>query len=130
MASCSGLSNVNDFFNDWIFDGGFPDFSIENTKITSNGGGTYSVGIAIRQRSDHTSHYFTNVPLEVAYFDSSGNKTVMTATVSGSCTQYFATLPFYPAYIALDFDEKMSDAVTDYWTKMAGTSRPCCLRCL
>jgi aminopeptidase N len=119
LASCSGLDNINDFFADWIFDGGFPDFSIEDKKITGTGG-SYNVGVTIRQRSDHTSHLFNKVPLQIAYFDSSGNKTVMTASVSGSCTQYFATLPFSPAYIALDFDEKLSDAVTDQWVKMAG----------
>jgi hypothetical protein len=47
----------------------------------------------------------------------------MTADVSSNCTQYFATLPFNPVYIALDFDEKLSDAVTDQWFKMAGVNR-------
>ncbi|MCW3126283.1 MAG: hypothetical protein JWO03_1941 [Bacteroidetes bacterium] len=122
LRTCSGLNNIDDFFADWIFDGGFPDFSIEDKKITNNGG-TYSVGISIRQRSDHTSHLFNNVPLQIAYFDSAGNKTVMTTSVSGSCTQYFASLPFYPAYVALDFDEKLSDAVTDQWMKIAGVNR-------
>ena len=122
LASCSGLANINDFFSDWIFDGGFPDFSIEQTRII-NSGGNYDVGISIRQRSDHTSHLFNNVPLEVAYFDSLGNKTVMKVNVSGSCTQYFANLPFEPVYIALDFDEKLSDAVTDQWFKMSGINR-------
>lgn len=121
LRTCSGLSNIDDFFADWIFDGGFPDFSIEEQRITPNGIG-YDVGITVRQRGDHTSHLFNNVPLEVAYFDSAGHKVVHTATVSGACTQYFATLPFAPAYIALDFDEKLSDAVTDQWVKMAGLS--------
>jgi Peptidase family M1 domain/Peptidase M1 N-terminal domain/Secretion system C-terminal sorting domain len=122
LVSCSGISRLNDFFTDWIFDGGFPDFSIEHTRVNSTSSG-YEVGISIRQRSDHTSHYFTNVPLEIAYFDSLGNKTVMTADVSSNCTQYFTTLPFNPIYIALDFDEKLSDAVTDQWFKMAGVNR-------
>jgi aminopeptidase N len=122
LVSCSGLTRINDFFADWIFDGGFPDFSIEQTRVTTSGG-NYDVGISIRQRSDHTSHLFNNVPLEVAYFDSVGNKTVIKVNVSGGCTQYFATLPFNPVYIALDFDEKLSDAVTDQWFKMAGVNR-------
>ena len=121
LVSSSGLTRVNDFFADWVFDGGFPDFAIEDKKIVPIGG-LYSVGLSIRQRSDHTSHLFNNVPLEVAYFDSMGNKTVQVANVSGGCTQFFATLPFAPAYIALDFDEKLSDAVTDQWYKVAGAS--------
>jgi len=119
LVSCSGLKRINDFFADWIFDGGFPDFSIEHTLIM-NTGSKYDVRISIRQRSDHTSHYFNHVPLEVAFFDASGRKTVTVANVSGSCTEYFTTLSFYPVYIALDFDEKLSDAVTDQWFKMAG----------
>lgn len=121
LRTCSGLSNINDFFTDWIFDGGFPDFSIADKRITAAASG-YEVGITIRQRGDHTSHLFNNVPLEVSYFDSTGHRLVRTATVSGACTQYFATLPFAPMYIALDFDEKLSDAVTDQWVRMAGLS--------
>lgn len=121
LRTCSGLSNIDDFFTDWIFDGGFPDFSIEDKRIVANGTG-YEVGVTIRQRGDHTSHLFHNVPLELAYFDSAGHKVVRTAIVSGACTQYFADLSFAPAYIALDFDEKLSDAVTDQWVKMAGLS--------
>jgi aminopeptidase N len=122
LVASSGLKNINDFFNDWIFGCGFPDFSIEHTRVNSTSSG-YEVGISIRQRQDHTSHYFTNVPLEVAYFDSLGNKTVRKSSVSGSCTQFFTILPFDPAYIALDFDEKLSDAVTDQWFMMSGTNQ-------
>ena len=122
LVACSGLTRLNDFFADWIFDGGFPDFSIEHQRITAVGSG-YEVRLSIRQRSDHTSHYFNNVPLEIAFFDSLGNKTVTTVNVSGNCTQNFTTLSFNPAYIALDFDEKISDAVTDQWFKMSGVNR-------
>lgn len=121
LRTCSGLSNINDFFADWVFDGGFPDFSVEGKRVVASGS-SYDIGITIRQRGDHTSHLFNNVPLEVSYFDSTGQRVVRTATVSGACTQYFTTLPFVPAYIALDFDERLSDAVTDQWVKMAGLS--------
>ena len=120
LVSCTGLKRINDFFADWIFDGGFPDFSIEHSLIM-NTGGKYDVRLSIRQQSDHTSHYFNHVPLEIAFFDATGKKTVTVANVSGSFTEYFTTLPFYPVYIALDFDEKISDAVTDQWFKMAGS---------
>jgi aminopeptidase N len=119
LKSSSGLHDIDDFFADWIFSGGFPDFSIEHTQITAIGS-SYQVTIAIRQRSDHAPHLYHHVPLEVAYFDAKGHKTVLVADVSDSSTQFTAMLPFYPAYIALDFDEKISDAVTDYWVKMAG----------
>ena len=121
LVSCSGLNNINDFFTDWIFDGGFPDFSIEHIRVINTATGA-DVNLSIRQRSDHTSHLFHNVPVEIAFFDQTGGKTVQTANVSGECTQFTASLPFYPAYIALDFDEKLSDAVTDQWFKMVGSN--------
>lgn len=121
LRTCSGLANIDDYFADWVFDGGFPDFSIEDKRITAAGAG-YEVGISIRQRGDHTSHLFNNVPLEVSYFDSVGHRVVQAVTVSGACTQHFTALTFAPVYIALDFDEKLSDAVTDQWAKMAGLS--------
>lgn len=122
LVSCSGMKNINDFFTDWIFDGGFPDFSIEHSRITK-AGNNYTVTISIRQRLDHASHYFTNVPLEVAFFDPAGNKTVRIANISGENTEYTASLPFSPTYIALNFDEKLSDAVTSQWYKMVGSDQ-------
>jgi len=122
LVSCSGLKNINDFFTDWIFDGGFPDFSIEHQQIKKTGT-NYTVSFSIRQHLDHASHYFTHVPLEVAFFDSVGHKTIRIANVSADSTQYTASLSLAPAYIALNFDEKLSDAVTSQWYKMIGTDQ-------
>ena len=119
LVSCSGMKNINDFFTDWIFDGGFPDFSIEHKQI-KKAGANYTISISIRQRLDHASHLFTNVPLEVTFFDAVGNKTIRPANVSGERTEYTASLPFDPAYIALNYDEKLSDAVTSQCYKMIG----------
>lgn len=119
LVSSSGMAQIKDFFTDWVFDGGFPDFYIAHKAITRNGD-NYNAALIIRQCRDHTSHYFSNVPLPIAFFDAAGNKTVTTANVSDICTQYSTVLPFYPVYIALDFDEKIGDAVTDQWFKMAG----------
>lgn len=119
LRTYTGRSYMNDFFADWVHDGGYPDFAIEDKRV-SGAGNNYTVQLSIRQRLNHCSHYYTNVPIEVTYFDAQGNSAAQSVSVSGSCTQVSTTLPFTPAYMALDFDEKLSDAVTDEWCKVSG----------
>ena len=38
---------------------------------------------------------------------------VKTVEMNGRCGVFTTTLPFKPVYIALDLDEKISDAITD-----------------
>ncbi|MFN8309204.1 MAG: M1 family aminopeptidase [Chitinophagales bacterium] len=121
LVNCSGNNAINNFFADWIFDGGFPDFSIEDKSISENNG-QFIVTLNIWQRLQHAHHYFQNVPLEISFFDSLGNREIRNVEVSGSCTQVKLSIGFWPQYIALDFDEKLSDAVTSEWKKIKATS--------
>jgi aminopeptidase N len=115
IVSCSGNTAINNFFADWIHTGGFPDFSINEKTVNKVTDKDYEVTINIQQRINHSPTYFNHVPLEVFYFDSFGNATKRQADVSGGCTSFKTHLGFSPAYIALDFDEKISDAITDEW---------------
>ena len=119
LSSCLG-SSLNDYFNDWIYSEGFAHFAIE--KITHS---THQVGgnsfndyfVDIRQRLHQAPHYYNNVPVTLSYYDDAGLITQQTVTVSGECTQAPPPDVFghVVTYIALDFDEKLQDAITDEW---------------
>lgn len=101
------------FFDNWIFTEGFPHFSILDKKVENRGADNYEVTLNIRQRLHQSPRFYANVPLEISFFDEFKNRIVQTIKVSGECSQHPFYLPFDPVYIALDFDEKIPDAITD-----------------
>ncbi|MBL0310599.1 MAG: T9SS type A sorting domain-containing protein [Bacteroidetes bacterium] len=114
LSQCSGI-NLNDYFNDWIYAPGFSHFSIEWKQTLATTGSGLLVNMLIRQRSNHTTHFYNNVPVKISYFDTQWNRTDEVVNVSGECTSHSSLLSFEPVYIALDFDQKLQDAISDEW---------------
>lgn len=120
LAICAG-KNLSDYFDDWIYAPGFPHFSIEHSETISNGT-TFETTVDIRQRISHAPHLYNHVPVTVSYFDMNKNRVKQLADVSGECTQIISpALLFNPVYIALDFDEKIQDAISDEWKIISDT---------
>lgn len=111
LTTCSGI-NLTSFFNDWVFAKGFPHFSID-AVMTMPQGTNYSVMVEIRQLLKAAPAYYENVPLEITFYGLAGQKVTQRVLMGGACGSFVATLPFAPTFVALDMDEKISDAVTD-----------------
>ena len=107
-----GSFNPDAFFDNWVFAPGFPHFSIDNYSTTGTAG-NYTTALTIRQKLNHAPAFYTHVPLEITAFDANFNKQIFTTEINGSCTQTSIRTAFQPVFIALDFDEKISDAITD-----------------
>lgn len=123
LSQCSGIS-LNDYFADWVYAPGFPHFSVENRQVQYTPSiQNYTVEFTIRQQLHQAPHYYNNVPLQISYFDAHGNSTTETVMVSGECTHHVvqSMTPYEPVYIALDFDEKLQDAITDEWKMIDST---------
>ena len=56
--------DLSDFFDKWVFRGGFPHFSIDSTQLIQNGT-NYDVSVFVKQKLTGTPFYFSNVPLTV-----------------------------------------------------------------
>jgi hypothetical protein len=110
LSACSGI-DLTDYFNDWIFSGGFAQFSIDSVQVSPSGN-SFAVNVFIRQRLDHAPHYYHSVPLEITFMDDGWNKVTEKTVMSGRCGIYTTTLPFNPIYTGLDLAEKISDAIT------------------
>ena len=119
LSTCSGR-DMTHFFENWVFNPGFPHFSIDDVSI-SQAGSDYHVTLWVRQRLNNAPELYDRVPLEVSFFGSDWSRQVEILEASDRCTQMQITLPFYPEYIALDFDEKLSDAITDEWRNIQST---------
>ncbi len=111
LENCSGIS-LADYFNDWIFNTGFSQFSIDSFSVSPNGAWN-DVSVFIRQKTNESSHYFHNVPLEISFMNNNWNKVTETVLASGPCTIYKTKIPIYPDYVTVDPDQKIADAITD-----------------
>lgn len=111
LTTYSGI-NLTPFFDNWIFDKGWANFSIDSTHIVPIGS-EYNVDVFLRQRKHQNDNYFSKVPLEIGIYDSSMNKYIFHVMFEGRCMQFNVKLPFAPAMIVLDPDAKLSDATTD-----------------
>lgn len=104
--------NTQAYFNNWIYDKGFPHFSVDSVNTTSNGA-LWETSIYMRQRKHQNDAYFNAVPLPVAVYDSLMQRTMYTVMFNGRCMQLNLTLPFKPVMVAIDPDNAMGDAITD-----------------
>lgn len=111
LENCSGI-NLHEFFNGWVFNPGFPQFSIETLSTTPNGGWT-NVTVYIRQKLNHAPYYFNDVPVEITFMNNNWEVVTETVMVNGPCTIYSTSLPFNPVYAGLDLNQKISDSETD-----------------
>lgn len=111
LSTYSGV-NMTSYFDNWIFDKGFAHFSIDSIQSIPQGG-NYDVNVFLRQRKHENNNYFSNVPLEIGFYDAQMNKYIYHITFNGRCMQFNVKLPFNPAMIVIDPDARISDAITE-----------------
>lgn len=113
MSACSGI-DLTYFFDDWVKQPGFAHFAVSTFLLGVGAPRTNTPDYLIRQRHHANPNLYNNVPLEVSFFDEHFNRHIETVfNGAASCNWYWLSDADY-VYIALDFDEKINDASTDY----------------
>ncbi|MCX7744917.1 MAG: M1 family metallopeptidase [Flavobacteriales bacterium] len=110
ISSVTGF-NLNNFFIDWVFQGGWPWFGIDSIQ-TISGSNPYLVKIYGRQKLTGRANYSHDVPVEVTFYDNAWNKETQTLMFNGNLDTFQISLPFIPVYAEVDPNEKISHAVT------------------
>lgn len=103
--------DATDFFNDWIFNPGFPHFSIDSTTV-SGSGGNYTVDVYVKQKLKAAPNYYSNVPLEITFMDDNWQEHTASFIMSGQSDNFQFTVPFSPVTSYLNEADKISQAVT------------------
>lgn len=90
--------NLHDFFEDWVFSGGYPDFSIDSLKyFFSPIDGPTVVRLFVKQKLRGAPHFHHNVPLEFSFVMNNGQRVYRQGLVSGENTVLdFEFSPFGP----------------------------------
>lgn len=119
LSQRSGI-DLTSFFDNWVFNPGFPHFSVDSF-FTMQNGSDFDVTVFIRQRLKEAPSLYSNIPLDLTFFSENFDSITRTVVFSGGCGIYHATLGFEPAFVAIDIDEKISDAITDNYDIISGT---------
>lgn len=113
LAQLNALPNINltDFWNGWILNPGFPHFSVDSFTVI-NQGNYFATQVYIKQKLKAAPAYFNNVPLQIVLRGSNWQYKDTTVLVSGANSAFTVNCSFQPVYVALNENEKISDAVT------------------
>ncbi len=107
----SSSQNLADFFNDWVFSGGWSHFAIDSVRYVVSGPGVNAL-VYLKQKIHGAPSLHNNVPLELSFFKSDWTRTVKRITMSGATASFTIPLNFSPQYCALNYDSKVNDATS------------------
>ncbi len=110
LLQISSSQNLNDFFTDWIFSGGWSHFAIDSVNYVTQSSNSIDAIISVKQKLYGTTNLHNNVPLEVSFFKNDWSKEVRKITMSGAANLFTVNLPFTPVYYAINYDSKINDA--------------------
>jgi len=111
MSSYTGV-NLNDFFDAWVFNPGFPHFAVDSFKVTQTSPQT-KVRVWVRQRLDHAPAFANSNRVELTFGKNNWQFVADTLNFSGQFGTKEFTLPFVPDFVMMDYNEMISDATTD-----------------
>jgi len=107
----TSTTDVTDFFDDWVMQPGFPQFSIDSFAVTPNGS-DFDVIVYTKQRLRAAPSYCSNVPFQVTFMDENWNKASGQVILSGMLDSSILTIPFHPTVAFLNENDKINQAVT------------------
>lgn len=113
-------TNVTNFFDDWIFQPGWAQFSVDEMEV-SGGGGLYTVDVTIQQRLRAANNFYQEVPITLSLMDDEWNIHEQTVVVSGETTTLSVSCPFAPIYATLNRDLKLNYGVTAWEGDISST---------
>ncbi len=120
LSTITGVS-LNPFFNDWVFNGGYPAFEMNEWTSTDNATGGKDINLEIEQKLRGTSSYFRNVPMEIRFAADDGTSEDVTVVLDSNLTTVSLTLDFEPDQILLNPNNKLALAITDAEQTINGT---------
>ncbi|MDX1910569.1 MAG: M1 family aminopeptidase, partial [Saprospiraceae bacterium] len=126
LEAATGL-NLHDFFDDWVFAGGYPDFSIDSFQIVfSPIDAPTLVGVKVKQKKRGAPEFHDNVPLEFTFLMSDGQKQYRSGLVSGENTVLQFSFPAFgpaPRLVFVNTNLKILQARSEgeRWLKTTGS---------
>lgn len=112
LLQTSSGQNLQSFFNDWVFSGGWSHFSIDSVKYVPLTTSAYNAIVSIKQKVFGAPHLHNNVPLELSFFKNDWSRVIKKLVMSGAHMTFTVTVPYEAVYCALNYDSKIGDATS------------------
>jgi len=106
--------DMTNFFDNWVFTGGFPHFSVDSFPVTNLGNGHFNVDVFVRQKLNGRNTFSNSNIVEITFANNNWQLVTDTLTVSGQYAQKTFTLNFNPTKVLLNFNEKSCFAATSF----------------
>ncbi len=106
-----GGNKAVDFFTNWIYEKGAPHVIIR--EQIHSGNGPFQLKITTEQRPRFTNKLYKNLPIEIFFFKDRNIFEKQTIVINNETDNFNFNLSFKPVFVCLDYDEKLSDAITD-----------------
>jgi len=106
--------DMTDFFDAWIYSPGFPHFSVDSFNVINVGGGNYDVTVYMRQKHKGSTVYANSNRVEITFMDNNWQQHTELMQFDGQLGVQTFTIPINPEIAMVDYNEKLSDAITDH----------------
>lgn len=107
----SSGKNLTDFFNNWVFAGGWSHFAIDSVRYVQGPSGMDAV-VSLKQKLYGAPVLHSNVPLELSFFKNDWSRSTHQVLMSGAAQTFTLSNVTGSVYCALNYDDKISDATS------------------
>ena len=112
--------DMSGFFNNWVYNGGTPHYSIDSFSVNPQKG-SYEVTVYVKQKRHGPAFTGDNNIIEVSILDDVWHRHTDTIHFSGVSGQSTMIVPFEPVEVFVDLEEKYMDATVDNYTVIKET---------
>ncbi|MBK7937580.1 MAG: hypothetical protein IPJ82_11005 [Lewinellaceae bacterium] len=102
--------DLDDFFNDWVFNPGFTHFSIDSVTAIPGPDSVHTFQIFVKQKLRGAPHFYQKVPLEFTFIDAGWQRITRPAIVSGETDNVILDVPaqFTPLFVWVNTNHKLT----------------------
>lgn len=111
LSASSGM-DLTDFFDTWIFNAGFPEYSVDSFQVVP-AGNDHQVTVFAKQKCRGPATVGNSVRVEVTFVDAQRRVETRLMEFSGETGVQTFVVPLLPVTVLTDFYDKVGDATTD-----------------
>lgn len=119
LTAASGM-NMNDFFDGWVMNPGWPHFSVDSFTVAP-AGPNFNVTVYVKQKLTGAPALFNNVPLEVTFKGANWQEQTQSFVMNGANNSFSFNTPIDPVFVAVNMGEKIGDAVAPEYKTITTT---------
>lgn len=112
LEDASGVE-LNDFFDDQIFQPGFSVFVVDSFAAAQDGN-QFSVYVHIQQKLRECNHFYHHVPLDLTLISATNEREYFEIDANGQYTDVQLPCSFSPAMVILNGNNRLNQARMDY----------------